>query len=106
MQYELGGEGRTFNVDPNELCWFYLEELAKNCGAYMKIKEINYLIPCKSLDEGFRMAYGDKEVLHMAEIVLANRCIELNVLHGVDKPKIVPMIDANNLVDGAPTQEA
>ena len=51
LQY-LGGEGRTFNGDPHELCWFYLEKLAKKCGPYMKIKELCYLIPVKSLDEG------------------------------------------------------
>ena len=41
----------------------------------------------------------------MSEIVLANRCINLYVLHGVDEPKIVPMIYANILVDGASAQE-
>ena len=43
----LGGEDRRFNVDPDELSWFWLEELAKKCGPYMKIKEIYYLIPRK-----------------------------------------------------------
>ena len=28
----FGGEGRTFNIDPDELSWFWLEELAKTCG--------------------------------------------------------------------------
>ena len=36
LQY-LGGKGRTFHVDPDELCWFWLEELAKECGPYMKL---------------------------------------------------------------------
>ena len=34
------GEDRRFNVHPHELCWFWLEELAKKCGPYMKIEEI------------------------------------------------------------------
>ena len=48
----LGGENKRFNVDPNELCWSRLEKLAKKCGPYMKIEEIYYLIPIKSLKDG------------------------------------------------------
>ena len=58
----------------------------------MKIKEIYYLIQGKSLDDGLRRVYADKEVLQMVEIVLAYGCIDLYVLHGVDEPKVVPMI--------------
>ena len=83
LQY-LGGEERRFNVDPDELCWFWLDELAKKCGPYMKIKEIYYLILGKSLEDGLRRVYADKEVLQMVEIVLAYGCIDLYVLHWVD----------------------
>ena len=37
----------------------------------------------------------------MSKIVLGNRCIDLYVLHGVDEPKIVPMLDVNIPIDGA-----
>ena len=67
----------------------------------MKIDEIYYLIPGKSLDEGLRRVYNAKEVLEMIDIVVANRFINLYVLHGVDEPEIVPMIYANIPVDGA-----
>ena len=30
----------------------------------------------------------------MADIVVANRVIDLYVVHGVDEPKFVPLIDA------------
>ena len=89
----LGGEERRFNVDPDELCWFWLEELAKKCGPYMKIEEIYYLIPGKSLEEGLRRVYAGKEVLQMAKIVLAYGCIDLYVLHGVDEPNVVLIIN-------------
>ena len=79
--------------------------MAKKCGPYVKIDEIYYLIPGKSLDEGLRRVYNDKEVLEMIDIVVANRFIDLYVLHGVDEPEIVPMIDANIPVDGASMQE-
>ena len=62
------------------------------------------MIQRKSLDEGLRRVYDDKEVLQMSEIVLRNRCIDLYVLHEVDEPKIVPMIEANILLDGASGQ--
>ena len=76
LQY-LGGQERAFNVDPNELYWFWLEELAYKCGPYMKIEEVYYLIPGKSLEKGLRRVYDDKEVLQMSEIVFGNRCIDL-----------------------------
>ena len=50
----------------------------------MKIDEIYYLIPCKSLDEELRRVYNDKEVLELTNIVVANRFIDFYVLHGVD----------------------
>ena len=99
----MGGQERTFNVDPDELCWFRLEELAKKFGSYMKIEEIFYLILGKSLDEGLNRVYDDKKVLRMSEIVLGNKCIDLYVLYGVE-PKIVPMIDANIPIDLASSQ--
>ena len=58
----------------------------------MKIEEIYYLIPRKSLEDGLRRVYADKEVLQMAEIVLAYGCIDLYVLHGVDEHNVMPMI--------------
>ena len=41
-----------FDVDPDELYWFWLEVIAKKYGAIMKIEEIYYLILGKSLEEG------------------------------------------------------
>ena len=46
-----------------------LKNWPKMCGSYMKIEEVYYLIPCKSLDKGLRRVYDDKEVLQMSEIV-------------------------------------
>ena len=57
------------------LCWFWLEELTKKCGPYMKIEEVYYLIPSKSLDERLKRVCDDKEVLQISEIVLGNRCL-------------------------------
>ena len=43
-------------------------------------------------------------MLQISEIVLGNRCIDLYVFHGVDEPKIVPMIEGNIPLDGASGQ--
>ena len=40
LQY-IGGECKTFDVDPYLLCWFWLEELAINCGIYSTIEQIH-----------------------------------------------------------------
>ena len=40
----------------------------------------------------------------MSKMVLGNRCIDLYVLHGVDEPKIVPMLDVNIPIEGASGQ--
>ena len=61
----------------------------------MKIDEIYYLILGKILDEGLKRVYDDKEVLEMVDIVVANRFIDLYVVHGVDKEKFVPLISAS-----------
>ena len=52
------------------------------------------MIPSHILEEGLRRVYADKEGMQMTEIVLENGCIDLYVLHGVDEPNIMPMIDA------------
>ena len=95
MLHYLGGKERRFNVDPDELCWFWLKELTKKCGPYMKIEETYYLILGKNLKDGLRRVYADKENLHMAEILLTYGCIDLYALHGVDEHNVMPMIDTS-----------
>ncbi|CAH9113065.1 unnamed protein product [Cuscuta epithymum] len=87
----LNGESKSFDVDPDELCWFWLEELAKKCGSYTIIEEIYYLVPGLPLDNGLRRVYNDREVLQMSEIVLKARSLELYVVHGLDQEERVAM---------------
>ncbi|KAL2922604.1 GTPase-activating protein BEM3 [Bienertia sinuspersici] len=95
----IGGMGRTFKVDLDELCWFFLEQLAKECGCYNLIEEIYYLIPGLNLDNGLRKVYTDKEVLEMAAIVNKNRAIDLYVVHGVDKAEVVDPKELQNALN-------
>ncbi|KAL2894817.1 Antiviral helicase SKI2 [Bienertia sinuspersici] len=95
----IGGMGRTFKVDVDELCWFFLEQLAKKCGCYNLIEEIYYLIPGLNLDNGLRKVYTDKEVLEMAAIVNKNRAIDLYVVHGVDKAEVVDPKELQNALN-------
>ncbi|KAL2937954.1 hypothetical protein RDABS01_021403 [Bienertia sinuspersici] len=85
----VGGMGRVFTVDPDQLCGFFLEELAMKCGNYSKIEGIYYALLGKSLDQGLRRVYADSEVLEMDEIGIKNRGIDLYVLYSVDKPDIL-----------------
>ncbi|KAL2904518.1 Trafficking kinesin-binding protein 1 [Bienertia sinuspersici] len=86
----VGGHVRTFAVDPDELCWFYLKELALKCGQYNEIHEIYYLLPHCTMDEGLKRVYDDKEVLEMCDVVLENRGIDLFAIHNMSNtPKEV-----------------
>ncbi|KAK9732443.1 hypothetical protein RND81_04G000600 [Saponaria officinalis] len=87
--YYVGGKIKNFEEDSDELCWFCLEELALKCDIYKKINRIYYLLPGKSLEEGLRKVYNDKEVLEMIDIVAKNKVIDLYVEHGVDQPVIL-----------------
>ncbi|KNA06637.1 hypothetical protein SOVF_179230 [Spinacia oleracea] len=89
----LGGKIRTFEVDLDELCWFWLVDLAKKCGegSYQKIEQVFYLVPGKNMNNGLRRVYSDTEVLEMTAFAKKNRCIDLYVLHGVDTPVVLPI---------------
>lgn len=90
----VGGDARTFQVDADELCWFYLEELANKCGKYSSISEIYYLTPhCKSFEQGLKRVYNDSEVRIMTKLVLKNRFIDCYVVHGVDTAEVVLEIE-------------
>ncbi|XP_021725070.1 uncharacterized protein LOC110692374 [Chenopodium quinoa] len=87
-----GGLGKTFDVDPDELCWWDLVDLAKNIGNYSKIDTLYYLIPGMSLESGLRKVYDDKEVLEMTEIVKKQKYIQVYVVHGVDEQEPIDSV--------------
>ncbi|KAL2898823.1 Potassium-transporting ATPase KdpC subunit [Bienertia sinuspersici] len=99
MEY-VGGQGRTFMVDVDELCWWFLREMALKCGNYSGIEEIYYLIPHSNMDEGLRRVYNDKEVLGMADIVMKNREIVLYVVHTKQPAMVFDGVGAGTLFDG------
>lgn len=77
---------KSFQVDANELCWWYVKELVDKCGVYNSFFRIYYLLPRECLDVGLRKLYDDNEVKGMGEIAFKHRCVELFVQHGVDAP--------------------
>ncbi|KAL2930621.1 Antiviral helicase SKI2 [Bienertia sinuspersici] len=92
LQY-VGGQAKNYAVDPDELCWFFLKQLAEKCGPYNDVHEILYLTPHCSMDDGLKRIYNDKEVLEMGAIVVENRSIDLFTIHGKDpqnQPKNQP----------------
>ncbi|KAL2902051.1 Antiviral helicase SKI2 [Bienertia sinuspersici] len=78
----VGGKGKTFEVDPDHLCWWFLKELAESCGEYGEIQSIYYLNPSNSLAHGFTKVYDDEEVRRMGEVASKFRSVELYVSHG------------------------
>ncbi|KAL2940963.1 Na(+)-translocating NADH-quinone reductase subunit F [Bienertia sinuspersici] len=85
----VGGEGKTFEVDPDQLCGFFITDLAKRCGEYADVEGVYYLMPGMSLLEGLVKVFDDDEVRKMVEVGTKNRSIELFVQHGVQAPILI-----------------
>ncbi|KNA10345.1 hypothetical protein SOVF_145200, partial [Spinacia oleracea] len=81
----MGGKCRTVAVDPDELCYFDLVDLAKKCGQYEKIAGLYYRVQGISLEDGLRQIFNDEEVAEIGELVVKCRTIELYVLHCDDE---------------------
>ncbi|KAL2933082.1 Histone transcription regulator 3-like protein [Bienertia sinuspersici] len=88
--------GKTFQLDADELCWWFLQQLVKKCGDYASVERIFYLNPGESLDGELRKVYSDNEVREMGAVALKWRSIELYVQHGVDEPVMAD--DGCNLI--------
>ncbi|KAL2895945.1 Mediator of RNA polymerase II transcription subunit 13 [Bienertia sinuspersici] len=66
----VGGEGKTFKVDLDELCGFDLRQQAKSCGGYGDIEGLYYLVPGMCMNEGLKMVFTDDEVRRMGELTV------------------------------------
>ncbi|KAL2900176.1 putative cell division protein WhiA [Bienertia sinuspersici] len=90
----IGGQGRTFEVDSDELCWFYLVELAKKCGDYCTIDQIYYVKPdAETLEKGLTRVFSDDEVRMMIGDVLKTRSVQCFVVDGLNGSSLVPMLN-------------
>ncbi|KAL2924823.1 Antiviral helicase SKI2 [Bienertia sinuspersici] len=81
LQY-VGGQAKNYAVDPDELCWFFLKQLAENVVLTMMFMRYYTSLPHCSMDDGLKRVYNDKEVLKMGAIVVENRSIDLFTIHG------------------------
>uniref|UniRef100_A0A803N1H8 PB1-like domain-containing protein n=1 Tax=Chenopodium quinoa TaxID=63459 RepID=A0A803N1H8_CHEQI len=86
----MGGKGRTFQVFPNELCYWELVHFGKKCGDYSNIAGLYYLVRGMSLADRLRKISGDAEVLEMGEIVMKHRSVDVYVLHSLKEPHLSP----------------
>ncbi|KAL2904651.1 Potassium-transporting ATPase KdpC subunit [Bienertia sinuspersici] len=82
-----GGHIKTFEVDPDELCGFWLKDLVRKCGVYENVECKYYLLPNMTLERGLRKVFTDDEVREMAEIASKDRCMDLYVYHGGQSPE-------------------
>uniref|UniRef100_A0A803MGQ6 PB1-like domain-containing protein n=1 Tax=Chenopodium quinoa TaxID=63459 RepID=A0A803MGQ6_CHEQI len=86
----MGGMGRTFQVAPDELCYWELVHFGKKCGDYSDIAGLYFLVPNLSLADGLRKITEDAEVLEMGEIVMKHRSVDVYVLHSREEPHLSP----------------
>ncbi|XP_021743968.1 uncharacterized protein LOC110710010 [Chenopodium quinoa] len=96
LQY-FGGECRTFELDSDQLCWFWLEEFAKSCAGESKIEIIYYLISrFDGLEKGLRRVYSDDEIREMSKIAVRDKCVECYVVY--EKDELVESVSPKNRV--------
>ncbi|KAL2943025.1 AdoMet-dependent rRNA methyltransferase spb1 [Bienertia sinuspersici] len=91
-----GGHIKTFEVDPDELCGFWLKDLVRKCGVYENVECIYYLLPNMTLERGLRKVFTDDEVREMVEIASKDRCMDLYVYHGGQSPERPPRRSPRN----------
>uniref|UniRef100_A0A803KTZ9 PB1-like domain-containing protein n=1 Tax=Chenopodium quinoa TaxID=63459 RepID=A0A803KTZ9_CHEQI len=59
----MNGQNRTFDVDPDELCSFYLVELVMKCARYDgRIQGFLYLVPGLSMEDRLRRVTDDDKL--------------------------------------------
>uniref|UniRef100_A0A803MHA7 PB1-like domain-containing protein n=1 Tax=Chenopodium quinoa TaxID=63459 RepID=A0A803MHA7_CHEQI len=64
----MNGQGRTFSVDPDLLCSFYLVELIMKCARYDgRIQGFLYLVPGLSMVDGLRKVTDDESMTKMIQ---------------------------------------
>uniref|UniRef100_A0A803MQT9 PB1-like domain-containing protein n=1 Tax=Chenopodium quinoa TaxID=63459 RepID=A0A803MQT9_CHEQI len=81
------GEGRTFSIDPDELCSFYLVELVMKCARYDgRIKGFLYLVPGLSMVDGLRKVTDDESIRDMIQVAEKYRGVEVYVMHDDNDP--------------------
>ena len=61
-----------------------MEELAQKCGKYSKV------------EEGLKRVKFDDEVRVMIELVLRSRCIDCYVVHVVDVPDVLLLLEGGS----------
>ncbi|KAL2940041.1 Deoxyuridine 5'-triphosphate nucleotidohydrolase [Bienertia sinuspersici] len=81
----VGGQIKTIEVDPDQLCSFWLKELAGKCGRDKEIEQVMYLVPGLMFEDGLRTVFDDKEVREMAEVASKHKGVDLFVVHMGDK---------------------
>uniref|UniRef100_A0A803KTW2 PB1-like domain-containing protein n=1 Tax=Chenopodium quinoa TaxID=63459 RepID=A0A803KTW2_CHEQI len=87
----MNGQNRTFNVDPDELCSFYLVELVMKCARYDgRIQGFLYLVPGLSMEDGLRRVTDDDSMREMIRVAEKHRGVEVYAMHCENDPILFP----------------
>ncbi|CAH9089295.1 unnamed protein product [Cuscuta europaea] len=101
----VDGEYKCFEIDADELCWFWLEELAGNYGKCSSIDDIYYLIPGQSLQNGLRRVKLDDEVRKMYKVAMKYKIIDCYIRHGLSSPELVLLLEGGGENEGGATEK-
>uniref|UniRef100_A0A803N241 PB1-like domain-containing protein n=1 Tax=Chenopodium quinoa TaxID=63459 RepID=A0A803N241_CHEQI len=105
------GEGRTFSIDPDELCSFYLVELVMKCARYDgRIKGFLYLVLGLSMVDGLRKVTDDesmRDVIQVAEkpdspIPINDPILDYSTESDHEDPPYNPLVDKGKGVSSKP----
>ncbi|XP_021725172.1 uncharacterized protein LOC110692473 [Chenopodium quinoa] len=99
----LGGKFRTFDVDVDELCWFYMKELVAKCGNYSGNFKLYYLNPALDLRGGLKSAFTDDEFRELGRVMVENRTVDLYVVVDDVQPEFVKQSQTGSNTTTQPT---
>uniref|UniRef100_A0A803MD91 PB1-like domain-containing protein n=1 Tax=Chenopodium quinoa TaxID=63459 RepID=A0A803MD91_CHEQI len=93
----MNGQGRTFIVDPNELCSFYLVELVKKCPRYDgRIQGFLYLVPGLGMVDALRRVTDDESMREMIQVAEKHKGVEVYAMHARPTPSSIAASNTNN----------
>ncbi|KNA10073.1 hypothetical protein SOVF_147770 [Spinacia oleracea] len=90
----VGGGYKTFEVDTDEMCWWYLVELVEKCGKVLKeVDHVYYMEPrATTYEKGLKRVFTDADCRVLMEYSKDMRCIYCYVVPSVEVPRFLQLL--------------
>ncbi|XP_056691513.1 uncharacterized protein [Spinacia oleracea] len=90
----VGGGYKTFEVDTDEMCWWYLVELVEKCGKVLKeVDHVYYMEPrTTSYEKGLKRVFTDADCRVLMEYAKEMRCVDCYVVPSVEVPRFLQLL--------------